>query len=196
MSSWPSNNHSYLDIIIGPMFSGKTSRIIEIYNYCINNSISVIAINHILDQRYGSNNISSHDSITIPCIQIEKLNDIYLNKEYNKILLESNVILINEAQFFEDLFNFAIDLVDNKYKKVHICGLDGDFKRNKFGQLSDLIPYCNTITKLNAICNNCTYGQAALFSHRITNEEQQTCIGSTNYSSLCRQCYIKKNYKS
>lgn len=191
MTSWPSNKNSYLDIILGPMSSGKTTKIVEIYNYCIKNNISVIAINHMLDIRYGINNITTHDKISIPCIQVNKLSDIFNNKEYNKKLSESNVVLINEGQFFEDLFDSVNYMLEKQFKQIHVSGLDGDFKRQKFGQILDLIPYCDSVTKLKAKCNNCPLSEPALFSFRISNEAQQTCIGFNNYKSLCRYCYCK-----
>jgi thymidine kinase len=186
---WPNNRIAYLDLILGPMFSGKTSRLIEVYNYCIKNNISVIAINHSLDTRFGNNVITTHDSKNIPCIQVEKLNDIFNNEEFSKKLCESNVVLINEGQFFEDLFQFVVHILEKKFKQIHVCGLDGDFQRNKFGQILDLIPYCDNVTKYKAVCKNCPLGELALFSFRISNESEQTCVGIQNYTPLCRQCY-------
>ena len=75
-------------------------------------------------------------------------------------------------------------------KHVVICGLDGDFKRIKFGRLCDLIPLSDSIIKLHAKCN---CGKDAIFSHRITNEVAQVVIGSSNYIPLCRTCYLNIN---
>ena len=79
-------------------------------------------------------------------------------------------------------------MVETHHKKVYICGLDGDFKRNKFGKLLDLLPYCDNIKKLTA---NCDCGKDALFSHRLAISKDQVLIGSTNYVPLCRKCYQK-----
>jgi len=66
-----SSTHSgYLELIIGPMFSGKTSRIVEIYNQCKFCNISVAVINHSIDNRYDEEQLSTHDQIKIPCIKI------------------------------------------------------------------------------------------------------------------------------
>lgn len=187
---WSNNKlSSYLDLILGPMFSGKTSKLIEIYEYCIKSGFNVIAINHKLDTRYGVNIIASHDNKSIPCIQVEKLYDIYNNPQYSKLLSEADVILINEGQFFEDLFKFVLHNLEEKTKQIHICGLDGDFQRNKFGQLLDLIPYCDDVKKLKGMCKKCPQDRESLFTFRITNENEQTCIGIDNYTSLCRLCY-------
>ena len=83
----------------------------------------------------------------------------------------------------------------DRFKQVYICGLDGDFKRNKFGQLLDLIPYCDNVTKLHSICKRCLNNDVnnAIFSHRVTGEKDQTLIGSSAYIPLCRSCYLQEN---
>jgi thymidine kinase len=70
---------AYLEIILGSMFSGKTSRIVEIYKQCKFCNIPVAVINHSIDNRYDDNLLSTHDKIKIPCIKTEKL----LPKLYN-----------------------------------------------------------------------------------------------------------------
>ena len=70
-------------------------------------------------------------------------------KKKNEIINNTNDILIDEAQFFTDLMEILY-IVEKLNKNVYIFGLDGDFKRNKFGNILDLIPYCDTITKLQA----------------------------------------------
>jgi thymidine kinase len=101
---------------------------------------------------------------------------------------ESEVILINEGQFFADITH-VISLVENLHKRVYICGLDGDFKKNKIGSLLDLIPYCDNVSKLKSLCSECRNGKAGLFSYRITNETNQVVIGVENYKPVCRACF-------
>ena len=76
-------------------------------------------------------------------------------------------ILINEGQFFPDLYESVKWLVNEKKKYVTICGLDGDFKRAKFGTLLDLIPLCDNVTKLTSLCVSCKNG---------TNRFRELCI--------------------
>lgn len=192
----------HLEIILGSMYAGKTSKILEIYKQCIFCNIPVCIINHSSDTRYHDSMISTHDKIMAPCIQTMKLNDIwnYSNVEahYNEIsethikLRTSQVILINEGQFFEDLYDVVIDMLNNN-KKVYICGLDGDFKKNKFGQILDLIPHCDNVTKLSSLCSICKNGTPGIFSMRLSDEKQQMLIGSDNYIPVCRKCYSTNN---
>jgi len=103
----------------------------------------------------------------------------------------SSVILINEGQFFSDLFEFVNKLLVEG-KKVYVCGLDGDFERKKFGTMLDLIPLCDKVNKLSSLCSLCRDGTPGIFSMRLTQETQQTVVGSENYIPVCRECYEKK----
>ena len=172
----------YLELIVGPMFSGKTTRLINIYHDLYETS-NIKVINYSGDTRYHSSMLSTHDKIMIPCVFTNKLSDVCDEQH-----LENNdVVLINEGQFFPDLYDVVCNLVEKYKKRVYICGLDGDFKRRKFGALLDLIPICDKVVKLSARCHNCD--NHAIFSHRITAENEQVVIGSDNYVPLCRACY-------
>jgi hypothetical protein len=100
----------------------------------------------------------------------------------------ATVILINEGQFFLDLYECVIDMLKEK-KQVYICGLDGDFERKRFGSILELIPICDNVTKLKALCSLCKNGTPGIFSLRLSNEKQQMLIGSDNYIPVCRNCY-------
>ena len=184
-----STDSAYLELIIGPMFSGKTSRIVEIYKKCKFCDISVTVINHILDDRYDDTLLSTHDKIKIPCVKTDKLMELYNNSNMEQIL-NSEVILINEGQFFSDLQEFVKKMLKIN-KKIYVCGLDGDFERKKFGQILDLIPLCDKVTKLTSLCNICKNGTHAIFSKRVSLETEQTIVGFDNYIPVCRKCYEK-----
>ena len=194
------NSVSYLELIIGPMYSGKTSQIVEIYNQCKFCNISVAVINHSIDTRYDEKLLTTHDQIKIPCIQTTKLSSIWnysiLDNHFNEksnnhlILRSADVILINEGQFFKDLYSVVEDMLKCN-KRVYICGLDSDFERKKFGQILDLIPLCDKVTKLTSLCSQCRDGTPGIFSMRLTPEKQQTLVGSDNYIPVCRKCYEK-----
>ena len=191
--------NSYLELFIGPMYAGKTSKLLDIYKQCKFCNISVTVINHSTDTRYHNTMMSTHDKIMIPCIQTihlsdvwnySKVDEIYSDESENHIKLRnSDVILINEGQFFEDLYDTVVDMLNNN-KKIYICGLDGDFQRNKFGQILDLIPLCDKVTKLTSLCSICKNGAPGIFSMRLSTEKQQTLVGSDNYVPVCRKCFV------
>jgi thymidine kinase len=190
------NNLSYLEIILGGMYAGKTSRLIEIYKQCKFCDISVSVINHSIDNRYdtGSVLLSTHDNIKIPCIKTNKLFDLWYDSDnaisdsVKKEIYYSNTILINEGQFFPDLYEFVKMLLLHN-KKIYVCGLDGDYECKKFGKILDLIPLCDKVTKLTSLCSLCKNGTPGIFSKRIGNETEQTIVGSCNYIPVCRVCY-------
>jgi thymidine kinase len=180
----------YLELILGPMFSGKTSKLIELYKQFTFCNIQVMTINHASDIRYDMNMMSNHDKNMIECYQLQKISNIWsdINKPMYDAYIHSKVILINEGQFFPDLYeSVLIMLLDNK--KIYIGGLDGDFQRKKFGQILDLIPMCDKVTKLSSICSLCRDGTPGIFSKRLTNETEQTIVGSDNYVPVCRNCF-------
>ena len=190
------NEIGYLEIILGPMWSGKTTELVKLYNkfkYC---NINILTINYLHDKRYSDDNISTHDKINIPCEMIENLKDIS-DIENNKLTDKFNnakVILINEGQFFKDI-NVWVNLAVNKYyKHIYVCGLDGDFQRKSFNNFLELIPYSDKVRKFNAICCECKQNPA-IFTHRITNDNKQELIGNEMYKPMCRKCYnINNNF--
>ncbi len=206
-----SHQSGYLEIILGSMYSGKTSRLVEIYKQCQFCNISVAVINHSIDNRYDNELLSTHDKVKIPCIKTDKLMEIYTEgldiesplEEFKTIsrlkdkfkIKSSEVILINEGQFFPDLYEFVTKLLDNK-KKVYVCGFDGDFERKKFGQILEIIPLCDKVYKLTSLCSLCKNGKKGIFSMRLTNEKEQTVVGSENYIPVCRECYFKNKNKN
>jgi len=192
MSTSSLKTMGYLELIIGPMYSGKTSKLLEIYKQCIFCDISVCVINHSLDKRYHNSMLSSHDKHMIPCLNVDNLYNLWFNNtEDDEFIRNSEVILINEGQFFGDLHYVVNDMLKNN-KVVYVCGLDGDFERKKFGELLDLIPLCDKVTKLTSLCSICKNGTPGIFSKRLSNETEQTVIGYKNYIPVCRICYDKK----
>ena len=176
----------HLELIMGPMFSGKTSKLIEVYNQYQLCDITPLVINYYEDTRYGHvSELYTHSKNVISCVPMKELSSL-LNKD---ILDKYSVILINEGQFFQDLYDVVNKLVNTYHKHVYVAGLDGDFKRQGFKEIMKLIPESDTIHKLTALCMNCKDGTKALFTARLTKEIEQKVIGVENYRPLCRRCY-------
>ena len=189
------NPAGYLKIILGPMTSGKTTELIKEYNRHVAGGFNCCFINHSTDDRYGSGNskTSTHNkSVVTNTFSCEKLD--YLMLDEPERIDPFDVFFINEGQFFSDLKFYVDYLVNRKNKKVYVCGLDGDFRREKFGTLLDIIPICDDIIKLKALCIKCKKSEA-IFTHRLTNEKEQTIVGgSESYCALCRSCYNSSFY--
>lgn len=180
------NDKGYLEIIMGPMFSGKTSRLIDIYHTYQENGFSVCTINYLHDTRYG-NKLTTHDQRSIDCIHLENIWKLSL-----ETIQKHQVFLINEAQFFnaDELYEIVIKLVEHYHKYVFICGLDGTFKRETFRGMGlfRLIPMADVAYKLTAkcmVCGDCN----APFTKRLVNNSDEVLIGTDEYQAVCRKCY-------
>lgn len=176
--------NSSLTVIIGPMFSGKTSCLLSIYNKvsAINNR--VVAINHTIDDRYTKGYMCTHDNKKIKCSSVTDLREFCY-----KNIANYDVFLINEGQFFENLYEAVINLVEKHNKQVYVCGLDGDFKRKKMGEILDLIPISDEVIKLKSLCS-CK--KDAIFTCRMVSKNDQVLVGGSDvYQPMCRECYLK-----
>jgi len=176
-----------LDLVVGCMFSGKSSELIRIVRRLETISEKYIVIKPKIDTRYSTTNVSTHDKVEHKCIIKENLLSLFEDHNY----MGANHIIIEEAQFFPDLEPFVLKAVDDDKKHITVVGLDGDSNRNNFGQMHKLYPLCDSIIKLKALCLQCNDGTEAIFSKRIMEDKQQTSIGSNEkYIAVCRPCFL------
>ena len=186
------NFQSSLDLIIGPMYSGKSTELIRRLNIFAEMGLKVLYVNSKIDNRTDEN-FSTHSSVIksvgkIDSIKVDKLDDIKFQ--------EYQIIGIDEAQFFGKLKSFIMKFVEEHGKKVIVTGLNGDYLRRPFGEVNDLIPICDNVTKLNPFCKMCidrdTTVRNALFTKRITCHTDTVVVGSKDlYIPACRECYLK-----
>jgi thymidine kinase len=174
-----------LEIIIGCMYSGKTSEIIRLHNkYSF--LYNTIIINHKSDNRYNSGNvISTHNNIKLKAIKLEKLNDIE-----EDIYKKAQFIFIDEAHFFQDLHEFVIKSLNNE-KNLVVVGLNGDCNLKPFMNLINLIPYANHVKHLTSLCHYCKTPTKGFIHYRLdkTNNKKISVGGITEYIILCRKHY-------
>lgn len=184
-----------LDIIMGPMFAGKSCELIRRIRLLKILKKKYLVIKPRIDNRYEEHMIVSHNFDKEECIVLSDLEDIF-NYELNDI----KSIFIDEAQFFNNLKISVLKLVDELNINVVITGLDGDSNRNKFGEILDLIPYCNSCVKYNATCVVCMDGTQAPFTFRIKNKNistDQVLVGTSDkYMSVCRKHYLELDKSS
>lgn len=181
-------NQVQLNIILGPMFSGKsTEGIRQIRRYGKHfGSNKILSIKYSKDTRYtNEEKVSTHDKTTIEAISCAQLED--LGTKWMKY----RAIFIDEGQFFKDIVPFTLNALKHGVNVI-IAALDGDFKAQPFpNKLFDLIPYSDRTIKLPALC---VCGNDAIFTQRITTETAQEVIGGADkYESRCRTCYRDPN---
>lgn len=182
-----------LNLVLGPMWAGKSSYILsKIRRYrAINWEVYVIT--NALDHRYGHYVISNHDNDQYPAVSVRSLLPLRTEQKYR----DAKLIILEEAQFFQDLVSFVLKAVEEDGKHLIVVGLDGDSERRPFGDILKLIPYCDSVEKITSLCSECGDGTPALFSYRCAPVSEQVAVGAEDmYKPLCRKHYIEKKAKT
>ncbi|XP_010252688.1 PREDICTED: thymidine kinase a-like [Nelumbo nucifera] len=177
-----------IHVIIGPMFAGKTTALLRRIQSESNNGRSVAIIKSNKDTRYELDSIVTHDGAKLSCWALPDLSS-FREKIGVDVYDKLDVIGIDEAQFFEDLYGFCCKAADHDGKTVIVAGLDGDYMRRSFGSVLDIIPLADSVTKLTARCEFC--GKRAFFTLRKTEQTQTELIGGPDvYMPVCRLHYF------
>jgi len=176
-----------LTLILGCMFSGKSTELIRLVRRSRIIGKKVIVVNHRMDNRYSDKeSVVSHGGHDVPGIKVSKLSDLK-----NLHLEQPDIIAIDEAQFFEDLTEQVMHFVEDLGIKVIVAGLSGDYQRKPFGSILELVPKCDHLVFTQAYCSSCNDGTHASFTKRLVQEDGQTLVGDkTKYAAVCRECYI------
>ncbi len=175
-----------IDLYIGCMYSGKTSRLITEYRKWKKIDKNILCINYNKDTRYSEEaKIVSHDKEEMgkdsEQIAVEYLREVTNIEKYD-------IIMINEGQFFVDLVEYCKEWCEKYNKHIIVCGLDGDFEREPLGDINRLISLADNVVKLKALCEICNDGTDGIFSKRLSKNTDKIEIG-TGYIAVCRKHY-------
>lgn len=175
-----------LSILMGPMFAGKSSRILNLVSRYTALGTSILVLKHAEDTRYSRAEIATHDGQRAPCLSIQSFDDLVAED-----IRRYNVIVVDEAQFFRRLVPFVEWIVDTLGKHLYLVGLDGDSNRRPFGELLECIPLADHVERLTAFCHRCANGTPGPFTYRRSGPHDQQVIvgGQERYMALCRECY-------
>ncbi|RDY03616.1 Thymidine kinase a [Mucuna pruriens] len=183
-----SHSSGEVHVIVGPMFAGKTTALLRRIQSELNTGRNVAIVKSSKDTRYAIDSAVTHDGIKFPCLALSDLlsfREKYGNDAYQKL----DVIGIDEAQFFGDLYEFCCKAADEDGKIVIVAGLDGDYLRRSFESVLQIIPLANSVTKLTARCEVC--GKCAFFTLRKTKQREIELIGGADvYMPVCRLHYV------
>ena len=180
-----------LTLVLGPMFAGKTSFIINKFHQEHKLFKDIIALKPTIDNRYSDNEIVSHnDNLkSIPALIVDDLNQI------EKTFLDNfDIILIDEGQFFKNL-NLWIRKMENFSGEIIISALNGDFKRQAFGEINLLISRADNLIFLQGQCHFCSRSSSFSLKKTIvksstSQEENQIEVGGNDkYVPVCGSCY-------
>ena len=175
-----------IEVICGSMFSGKTEELIRRLRRAQIARLNVEIFKPKTDNRYDALAIVSHDQNSIHSTPVENSASILL------LGTNTQVVGIDEAQFFDDeLPNVCISLA-NKGVRVIVAGLDMDYQGKPFGPIPALMAVAEEVIKVHAVCVIC--GGPANFSYRTIENNSKILLGEKeSYEPRCRYCYNKAN---
>jgi thymidine kinase len=194
----------HLKLIIGPMFSSKSSTLLSEINRLKYITDRILVINSILDKErhadmeineQGLGSMKTHDNKTFPALMVKNLNELKTNKFFNSKYNYAELIIIDEAQFYEDLYDF----INHELTYIHdskmfiIAGLSSDFNMKPIGDIIKLVPLADEIVKLSALCVYCKDGTPANFTKLIksNNSSDNVLVGAKElYSPCCRRHFL------
>lgn len=176
-------NTGWIEVVCGCMFSGKSEELIRRLRRAMIARQKVAIFKPAIDNRYSEDHIVSHSENKIPSQVISSAEEIL------QASLESHVVGIDEAQFFDaSLIDVCLKL-SNMGKRVIVAGLDMDYRGMPFEPIPHLLAIAEYITKMQAICVVC--GNPASFTYRTIQDSDRVVIGAANiYEARCRNCYI------
>ena len=178
----------WIEVICGSMFSGKTEELIRRIRRAKYANLDVIIFKPTVDKRDKKDTVVSHDDTTIDCKTVKRASEIH------KIVKDSKVVGIDEAQFFDDEIVEVCNSLANHGVRVIVAGLDMDYKGVPFKNMANLMATAEYVTKVHAICPKT--GGLAQYSYRKTKSKKRILLGKGDeYMPLSRAAYFKKKNK-
>jgi thymidine kinase len=176
-------SHGSLEVVCGPMFSGKTEELIRRVRRAQIARQKVQIFKPAIDTRYDEKEVVSHSAQSILSEPVENAIDILL-----KLKDSTRIVAIDEVQFFDkDVVTVAAKLARRGYRVI-CAGLDLDYRGVPFGPMPMLLAIADNVTKIQAICTVC--GAPATRSQRITKQSGQVMLGEADhYEARCRGHY-------
>jgi thymidine kinase len=173
----------WIEVICGPMFSGKSEELIRRLRRARIARRRVAVFKPVLDNRFSDSEIVTHAATRMGSEAVDSARDILQKLDWT-----SDVIGIDEANFFGgELVRVATELADSG-KQVIIAGLDTDYLGRPFAPIPDLLALAESITKTLAICMRC--GAPAKHTQRLVRSEQLILVGAVDsYEARCRACF-------
>jgi thymidine kinase len=175
-----------LEVITGPMFSGKSEELIRRLKRARIARQRVLCFKPDIDLRYQRTAIASHSAQTHDAVTVANVER--LRGELAPLLHEVDVIGIDEAQFFDEgVVPLAMELV-HLGKRVIVAGLDTTFAAEPFGPIPALMAVSDEVSKLSAVCMVC--GAPAIHTQRLGQSQELVVVGAAGmYEARCRRCF-------
>lgn len=178
------NATGWIEVIAGSMFSGKSEELIRRLTRARIARQKVQVFKPAIDARYSREEIASHSGqkhLSVPVATTAEMLEL--------IAEDTQVVGIDEAQFFDMSIIEAVNGLAERGKRVIIAGLDQDYTGKPFEPMPQLLSIAEFITKTHAICVKC--GSTANYSQRTVESEARVEVGASDkYEARCRQCFV------
>ncbi|WP_143588994.1 MULTISPECIES: thymidine kinase [unclassified Thermoanaerobacterium] len=182
-------DHGYIEVVTGPMFSGKSEELIRRIKRAKIAKQKVQVFKPAIDDRYSIDKVVSHNGDNMHAIAIVKASDILKYAEE-----DTDVFAIDEVQFFDSEIVDIVKEIADSGKRVICAGLDMDFRGEPFGPTPELMAIAEFVDKLTAICMKC--GNPATRTQRLINgkpanyDDPIIMVGAKeSYEARCRKCH-------
>jgi thymidine kinase len=185
--------YSMIEVICGPMFSGKTDELIRRLNRLRYANVDFLLFKPKIDDRYNDIKVVSHDGRNIESIPVDYPEQIQTVMTGHPTI---SVIAIDEIQFLDT--HAMLDTIkhfDSPQTRIILSGLDMDYNGKAFNIMKEILPIADKIDKLTAVCLKC--GQDAKMSYKAPSENTEILEigGSEMYEARCLGCwYLGDNY--
>jgi thymidine kinase len=177
------SNDGWVEVICGPMFSGKSEELIRRVTRSKIARIPVQTFKPQLDDRYAEDQVISHSSLSVSAIPVESSDQLL-----HAVEDITEVIGIDEGQFFDNGLVEVVEHLAASGKQVIIAGLDTDYLRRPFEPIPMLCDRAEYVTKVLAVCHKC--GGPGMYTQRIVNSDALVVLGAEGaYEARCRRCY-------
>lgn len=173
----------WIEVICGSMFSGKSEELIRRLRRAIIAKQRVQIFKPTIDSRFSDAEIVSHSEMRMPSVSVSSSAELL-----DKVDHRTEVIGIDEAQFFDDGVVAAAQRLADQSKRVIVAGLDKDFRGLPFGPIPALMAVAEDVTKTLAICVRC--GSPANNTQRLVESDELVVVGAQGvYEARCRRCF-------
>jgi thymidine kinase len=177
------SQEGWVEVICGPMFSGKSEELIRRVTRSQIARIPVQVFKPRLDDRYADAEVVSHSAWKVEATPVEDSTQML-----RAVTEQTTVIGIDEGQFFDDGLVEVVDNLAATGKQVIVAGLDTDYLRRPFEPIPSLCDRAEYVTKMLAVCHRC--GGPALYTQRIVKSDDLVVLGAQDaYEARCRMCY-------
>jgi thymidine kinase len=176
-------DQGWLEVIAGPMFSGKSEELIRRVTRYELARVPVQTFKPVIDTRYASAEVVSHSQLSTAATPVADSIELLRSVEDR-----TKVIGIDEGQFFDDGLVDVATLLAGAGKQLIVAGLDLDYLGRPFEPIPSLMLRAEYVTKTLAVCHRC--GGPGLFTQRVIQSDELVVIGATDaYEARCRRCY-------